>query len=189
MSFAENQSWVSRRLALVRELPTRLQDGMEGAVQQTAELGDLNAIPKKLDDRLAFLDREPNSENTRLAIADARRQALDELNWSCTHEVSAVQGRIEERWGVKLEEARKKMLEPVEPADRLRASTIWAQIPAGLDQTDVDASWPMIRRVQEVTKYKRLFLGPWQKLFPILGWDETQRVVPLRQGRGFFDVE
>ena len=30
-------------------------------------------------------------------------------------------------------------------------------------------------------------LGPWQKLFPILGW--TQRVVPLRQGRGFFDVE
>ena len=29
--------------------------------------------------------------------------------------------------------------------------------------------------------------GPWQKLFPILGW--TQRVVPLRQGRGFFDVE
>ena len=31
------------------------------------------------------------------------------------------------------------------------------------------------------------FLGPWQKLFPILGW--TQRVVPLRQGRGFFDVE
>ena len=109
---------------------------MEGAVQQTAELGDLNAIPKKLDDRLAFLDREPNSENTRLAIADARRQALDELK--------AVQGRIEERWGVKLEEARKKMLEPVEPADRLRASTIWAQIPAGLDQTNVDASWPMM---------------------------------------------
>ena len=31
------------------------------------------------------------------------------------------------------------------------------------------------------------YLGPWQKLFPILGW--TQRVVPLRQGRGFFDVE
>ena len=122
MSFAENH-----RL---------LADGMEGAVQQTAELGDLNAIPKKLDDRLAFLDREPNSENTRLAIADARRQALDELK--------AVQGRIEERWGVKLEEARKKMLEPVEPADRLRASTIWAQIPAGLDQTDVDASWPMM---------------------------------------------
>ena len=30
-------------------------------------------------------------------------------------------------------------------------------------------------------------IGPWQKLFPILGW--TQRVVPLRQGRGFFDVE
>ena len=32
-----------------------------------------------------------------------------------------------------------------------------------------------------------LAYGPWQKLFPILGW--TQRVVPLRQGRGFFDVE
>ena len=32
-----------------------------------------------------------------------------------------------------------------------------------------------------------IILGPWQKLFPILGW--TQRVVPLRQGRGFFDVE
>ena len=30
-------------------------------------------------------------------------------------------------------------------------------------------------------------LAPWQKLFPILGW--TQRVVPLRQGRGLIDVE
>ena len=38
-----------------------------------------------------------------------------------------------------------------------------------------------------VESYVWLSLGPWQKLFPILGW--TQRVVPLRQGRGFFDVE
>ena len=40
------------------------------------------------------------------------------------------------------------------------------------------------RRTREVDE---AILGPWQKLFPILGW--TQRVVPLRQGRGFFDVE
>ena len=41
-------------------------------------------------------------------------------------------------------------------------------------------------RVTELPPF-RDWLGPWQKLFPILGW--TQRVVPLRQGRGFFDVE
>ena len=40
---------------------------------------------------------------------------------------------------------------------------------------------------EAVAKRRREDLGPWQKLFPILGW--TQRVVPLRQGRGFFDVE
>ena len=65
--------YVNHRL-LVDSLET------ETPLAATAEIQQVNAIAKEVDDRLEFLSREPDSPNTRQAQSDARRLAIEKVD-------------------------------------------------------------------------------------------------------------
>ena len=68
-----------------------------------------------------------------------------------------------------------------------RMRVLFPDSPHGMSSDEITLAEILRERGYATGVFGKWHLGPWQKLFPILGW--TQRVVPLRQGRGFFDVE
>ncbi len=105
----------------------------ETPLAATAEIQQVNAIAKEVDDRLEFLSREPDSPNTRQAQSDARRLAIEK--------VDALRAGALSRWERHRDASREKLLARPEPADRSRNESLWNGIAAaGADTTMVSVS-------------------------------------------------